>query len=351
VGMLILEDKCVNCDICRIVCPNNNIRNDNRSADTVFAVKHKDDQIRLNSSSGGFFSAISDLIIEQSGIVYGARFDQKFHIVHSRAVNKKQRDCFRGSKYVQSDIGNAFINVKEDLKKGHLVLFTGAPCQVAGLNSYLKKEYENLITCDFICHGVPSPGFWNDYIRHLQLKYKSKLSHFSFRDKSRGWEKAFVKKKFSNGKVFLDSILTEPFGSLFCSNLILRESCYSCRYANTNRPSDITIGDFWAINKVDSSFNDGMGISQVLNNTKKGYYYFNLIKVNLSYCTFNIKVSLQPNLISPTERNRKSTQFWNDYNAHGIEYCLIKYKLRYQKLRSILQKVGLLNFLKRIIRN
>ncbi|MCP3941555.1 MAG: hypothetical protein GY710_08750 [Desulfobacteraceae bacterium] len=344
--------QCTQCDICRTICPENKNKEklETKKAPPVYAAKHQNEKIRLASTSGGIFTALADYVIKNKGVVFGAKFDQNFNVIHSKATTKEECIAFRGSKYVQSNLGNIFIKIKQTLLNGKIVLFTGSPCQVSGLSSYLKKPYSNLITCDFICHGVPSPGIWKDYVGHMEKQFNSILSHFSFRDKIYGWHKPSVKKKFKNGKKVLELLRNEPFGFLFNTNIVLRDICHSCSYTNLNRPADLTIGDFWKIDKINNTFDDNKGVSQILINSKQGQHIFDEIKHEIIYFKADLNKSLQPNLIKPTPRNDLSKTFWNDYSTKGFEFILGKYQARYRFTKNILQKLRLLNFVENLIK-
>ena len=271
------KEKCIKCKLCENVCPN--VKSiSTKSNVKSYAVKHLDLQERKTSSSGAAFIAISDYILNYGGIVYGAAFDEKFRVVHKRAKNKEQRDEFKKSKYVQSDMGEIFKQVKQDLADDRLVLFSGTPCQVDGLKNYLHNEnIEKLYTCDLICHGVPSPKIYSDYLKYITHNYKNKLLSFNFRNKKYGWNSHYESYKLKNKAERTDL----KYRELFYTNLALRPSCYECNYSNLNRISDITIGDFWGIEKVDKKFKVSDGVSLCIVNSEKGKKLFENIKENI----------------------------------------------------------------------
>lgn len=323
------EDKCINCGMCIKVCPmkeENNKRNDKPIA---FAMKHKDDIIRLNSSSGGAFTAISDLVINNKGVVYGATFNDEFKVVHSKANSYEKRDLFRGSKYVQSNLNKVFNNIKNDLDNGEKVLFTGTACQVAGLKNFLRnhKQLNNLTTVDIICHGVPSPLIFEDYKKYIIKRHKSSIESMTFRSKKDLPETQNIEIVFKNGKVYFEKFYYMLYGYLFGKNYILRPSCYKCPFANTNRVSDITIGDFWGIKKNYLNFDDEKGISLMLANSEKGISVINLISKNqnVSIIECELKKSLQPNLISPSKKPDDYNKFWSYYIENGFIKSAKKY--------------------------
>lgn len=257
-------------------------------------------------------------------LVYGVGYKDHFRVAHKRATTKEERNEFKGSKYVQSDLDGIFGQVKEDLKQGNTVLFSGTPCQTAGLNSYIgKKLRENLVLVDIVCHGVPSPYIWRDYLTYLENKYKSKVVKVNFRDKSRiGWSGHIESFVFANkNKVELD-----VFKYLFGKNIMLRSSCGSCVFTNFNRPSDITIGDYWGWEKISKDFNnDNKGCSLLLINTIKGQIIFNKISNNLFLLKSDKEKSVQPNLEKPSVLDKRNTDFKIDFQRRGFKYIAKKY--------------------------
>lgn len=317
------EELCVNCGICKNVCDFQKSRQEEHidlDDNKVFAVKHKDFSERISSRSGGAFMAFCDYILERNGVIYGAAFDENLKVKHIRAENKSQVNRLKGSKYVQSDMGNTFSMVKNDLKGGKYVLFSGTPCQTAGLKSFLKKiDTEKLIICDIVCHGAPSPLFYEDYLKYLEKKCGSAVTEFNFRDKFFGWAphiESYVTKKKYFSNIYTD---------LFYKHIMFRPSCEKCRYTNFNRPSDITLADFWGIDKAVSGFNDNKGVSLIIVNTKKGQRIIEEVNSKLEIRESNKDDCLQPNLQHPTVFSRKTDEFWKDYNSGGIEFVMNKY--------------------------
>lgn len=332
------DEKCVECGLCIKVCPLKNKKNnlDTYKTPKVYAVKHKDDEIRLKSRSGGVFSAISDWILDNNGAVYGVGYNKNFTVCHKRATTKSERDEFRGSKYVQSDLEEIFNQVKDDLKNDKYVLFSGTPCQVDGLINYLqnKKIMEKLFLVDIICHGVPSPLIWKEYIEFFEKKYKSSIKNINFRDKRYGWASHIESYRTNRNKV----VVIKNYTNLFYKHVMIRPVCKICKYTNIQRISDITIGDFWGIDKAVNNFNDNRGVSLVLVNTKKAELMFNEINKDLVISESNIKNCLQHNLQRPTKMSDEREEFWNDYKERGFEYILNKYG-NYTILNRIKSKI------------
>lgn len=274
-------NKCINCGLCEKICAFKTSYDTslNLSTPRAFAVRHKDMSEVETSRSGAAFIALSDYVLEKGGVVYGAGYKNHFHVIHKRATTKKERNEFKGSKYVQSDLDSIFQQVKQDLKKGLLVMFSGTPCQTAGLNSYVgKKLRENLFLIDIVCHGVPGPYIWRDYLSFLEKKYKSPIIQVDFRNKIKfGWAAHFETYTFNNG-VEKDK---HGYTYLFYKHIMLRKSCEKCPYTNLQRPSDITLADFWGWEKTNPSLNkDNKGISLLFLNTQKGQDLFNLTLVS-----------------------------------------------------------------------
>ena len=317
-------EKCVECGLCEKVCPFDQPFLDSYSVPMdAFAVRHKEQQEIDKSRSGAFFAAISDHVLQKGGVVYGAGYSEHFRVVHKRAITKDERDEFRGSKYVQSDMDSIFKKVREDLKKGLLVLFSGTPCQIAGLSSYLgkMKDCENLLLVDIVCHGVASPSVWRDYIAFLQKKENDSLSTLSFRDKSiYGWS-GLHKESFTfknKGK--------KTYQYTFYSDILIRQACNKCPFTSLKRMSDLTLGDFWGVEQIIPGFNkNDTGVSVVLRNTQKGKKVFEAVKDSIIALPVGLDECMQPNLQYPTPANSKRMSFEEDYKDKGFIYIMHKY--------------------------
>lgn len=317
------KDMCVDCGLCEKVCAFNDNYDTSLNLDKplAYGARHKDMNEVETSRSGAAFIAISDYILEQGGVVYGAGYTDHFRVVHKRATTKEERDEFKGSKYVQSDMTGVFRQVKQDLRDGLTVLFSGTPCQTSGLNSYVGKRLrENLFLVDIVCHGVPSPYIWRDYIAYLEKKQGSPIVWVNFRDKQKyGWAAHHETFKFKwGGKM--------SFTYLFYKHIILRKSCEKCHFTNLHRPSDITIADFWGWQKTDPNINsDDKGVSLVLINTEKGRKLFEASKDRMNTVQADIQNCLQPNMQHPTKIDRKRNEFERDYQAKGFDFVYKKY--------------------------
>ena len=307
------KDKCVECNLCEAVCPLLHDKHQKLPLE-VFAVKCRDEKVRALSSSGGFFSVLMNYTIERGGVIYGAAFDTDFNVVHIRAENIKECEKFRGAKYVQSTIGLVYRDVLLDLKNGRQVLFSGTPCQIATLLKMVENKRENLVTCDILCHGVPSPKIWRDYLSTLP----EKPSHISFRDKENGWHSSHL--CIFSGKTIIvsESHAINDYSQMYFKHLSLRPSCAKCPYASMERCGDFSIGDFWGIEKVDTLFDDNKGVSLVFANTQKALAIFNDIKEQLIVKIKSIEDSKQPILENPSMLHEDRELFWICYTWMGF---------------------------------
>lgn len=339
------ETKCVECGLCEKVCAfnDNYDKSLNLPMPDAYAARHKDMDEVMKSRSGAVFVAISDYILEHGGVVYGAGYKDHFRVAHKRATTKEERDEFRGSKYVQSDLTGVFRMVKQDLKNGLTVLFSGTPCQTSGLDSYVgKKLRENLVLIDIVCHGVPGPFLWRDYLAFIEKKKGDTITIVNFRDKKKyGWgahHETFIF-KMGGGK-------TMSFPYLFYKHIMFRKSCGTCHFTNLQRPSDITLADFWGWQKTDKDINiDNKGVSLVFVNTKKGQELFNAVKDRMHVIPAKLEDCIQPQLQHPVDLNPLSEAFAKDYINKGFEYTYHKYnkgekrQLRIQTIKRIWHKI------------
>jgi coenzyme F420-reducing hydrogenase beta subunit len=354
------QSLCVECGLCNEVCPMKKgpDKETNPHPDS-YAVKHRSDEVRMKSSSGGMFTAISDWILEQGGTVYGAAFDAEFRVCHRRANTKEQRNTFRGSKYVQSNLGNIFSQVRNDLISDIPVLFSGTPCQVAGLSLFLqhtKTNMDQLYLCDLVCHGTPSPMIFNDYLDMMKIKYGSEIKSISFRYKPLGWRGYNISLTFQNGTSVQNKPDVMSYTDLFSSDIDLRPSCYQCPFANLFRPSDITIGDFWGIERSIPEYEDKMGVSLVLINTEKGKKLFHSIEEQVETRQVLLEQCMQWNLKQPSVPSAKTAPFWADYQKRGFRFVAKKYadagikgKVKYG-VKTGLRILGLYDGVKKLIK-
>jgi len=310
------EKKCIHCDLCKKTCPVNLKNADYTAEKRIYAAWLKDKKVRKESSSGGAFSAFSDYIINKDGVVFGARWEEDFSVIIDYCIDKKELHKFRGSKYVQARIEDSFIKAKNFLNSGKYVLFTGTPCQIDGLKKYLGKEYNNLITIDLICHGVPSPMIFKDYIKYIEKRHNDKVKEIYFRYKKPAWSSCSVYIKLMCKEPYIKSTQIDPYFIGFDKNFILRDSCYKCKYANLNRVGDITVADFWGYRASNWKMrNFEKGCSMIIINTQKGLDIFQNIKNAMIYerKTINDAIPGNKGLIKPYLKAKNSEKFWKDY--------------------------------------
>lgn len=263
------KEKCIQCRKCENVCPME-MQMENGFEKQVFAAYALDELERKKSSSGAVFPLLAEYVLQKGGFVFGAAFNQEFGVEHQCIDDKSELEILRGTKYVQSQIKDSYRDVKEKLDDGKWVLFTGTPCQVAGLSKYLGKNYENLLTQDIICHGVPAPGVWEDFLKCRIEEKKSEIRSISFRDKEESWENYSLKIEYVNGDVYRKSRRTDLYLLGFLDDIYLRKPCYDCKFKGDNRTSDFTLGDFWGIENIFPDMCDDKGVSVVIVNTPKG---------------------------------------------------------------------------------
>lgn len=238
----------------------------------AYACCHLDSDIRGRSSSGGIFYLLGSWVLEQNGVVFGVQWNENWEAVHGEAHSPEELEAFMGSKYVQSSLGDTFLKVREYLEEGRLVLFSGTPCQAAGLAGFLARDYENLIVADIICHGVPSPKVWRRYLAEIRKNQTVKDIHF--RDKTNGWRDFSLKIDYLSGRSYRKRRFADMYLRGFLKNMDLRPSCYACRFKAGKGRSDLTLGDFWGVERYCPDFSDDLGVSAVLVQSERGKMAF-----------------------------------------------------------------------------
>lgn len=320
------DGMCIECGQCQRACERAGNAAYNLRPKVAIAAWAKDSDIRGSSSSGGIFSVLAQRVLKAGGMVNGVVFDQKFVLRHRLIASVNELPMIRGSRYVQSDVGYVFRDLKNALNSGRLVLFTATPCQIAGLKAFLGKDYENLVTCDFVCHGVPSAGYFKRYISSKKIESgRNDVIDFQFRDlKGWGWSPAIV---CVNGEKIAYETYSDEFMLPFLSSLNYRESCYSCKYARPERCADITIGDFWSIKEYALlSKKYEKGCSLVLLNSTKGEALFRQIASECEYEKYPLYTThsnLQ--LWRPCPRPLLRNDFYADVHRMSKEELAIKY--------------------------
>lgn len=313
-------DLCINCGRCETVCPIINPAKENNPL-SVKGAKNRDESVRQTSSSGGTFFELANGIISRGGIVYGCALDFELVARHIGVETVEGLSALKGSKYVQSDVGTTYREVKKHLVAGREVLYSGTPCQIAGLKNYLGKSYDNLLLIDVLCHGVPSPGVFADYLDYLSERFGAKPISVNFRNKEKSWKRLYFEVKFDNGKRYFTFCGYDGYMSMFLNNISLRPSCYDCRFTSVNRQGDITLGDFWGIGKRYPERDDDKGISLIILNSEKGERAHAEIADRISAFDADLEVAKagQKTLTSPTSKNPRHDEFYNLYAERGLK--------------------------------
>lgn len=372
-------DTCIKCGLCEKVCPVIN-QAVPRKPGQVYAAKNKSREVVENSSSGGIFHALAKYVIDQGGVVFGARFNEKWEVVHGYSDTSAGIKAFQKSKYVQSRIGDSYLNTERFLKEGKLVLFSGTPCQISGLRLFLRKPYTNLLTVDVVCHGVPSPLVWREYLKYVtktkiickNYEFQSPLSDIrqiissiDFRDKKIGWENfgfsvhtVARQNEISDlqstiGYLEDEELLFEPltenlYLQIFLKDLDLRPSCYKCPAKAGKSGSDLTIADFWGIRKSYPELYDSKGVSLILANTPKGTeILLRLQDITLSEVDYLSALNANPSIERSVSKPKYYLRFWNSFESDklmSVQQILLKMKPSITrrikgKLKGIIKKI------------
>lgn len=323
------DDLCVNCGLCEKNCSVNNteIGRENFSERKAFACIASDEKVREESSSGGMFTVLAEKIIKDGGIVFGAEFDEDFSVKFGWTDCVGKLEEIRGSKYVQARTENSFSECKKFLEDGRKVLFTGTPCQIAGLKSYLKKEYEKLFTVDVICHGVPSPALWQKYIKYREKKSASRTVKTAFRRKNDGWKLYSLSFTFANDSEYRRPLTRDKYLQLFLKDGGLRESCYRCPFRGDNHKADLTLADFWGVERICPDFFDDRGTSLVIVQNEKGRRFFDSCQDECKSrgTDFFKAVSFNSAYFKSPTRINKRNGFYRDFEKRGIDYLYRKF--------------------------
>lgn len=324
--------KCVNCGLCAKACPVL-VRPAPRKPLAVYVAKAKDDELRMKSSSGGVFSLLARQVIFEGGIVFGAGFDHKdWHVMHKSAESEEELDDLRGSKYVQSEMGDVFRRVKTELESGRKVLFSGTPCQVAGLRLYLGKNYENLLLVDVVCHAAPSPLAWRKFLEKRAEAYYNdrvggimEIRRISFRRKDCGWKRYSLSLRFANDKEYLEDLTKDTFLRGFLSELYNRPSCHDCKCRELKSGSDLTIADYWRVHEKFPEMDDDRGASLVLVNTCKGETIWSNISniADVSLSDFADAIRTNPAIVKSSPPNRNRARFFRAVHNKNFDRLVI----------------------------
>ena len=347
---------CTNCGLCEKVCPFGSVNSNNVDDADIYAAFATDEACRKGSSSGAIFYLIARAVIAKGGIVYGAVIDENCQVSHKSAETEEELNRLRGSKYVQSSLHNTYREIRSNLRAGRMVYFVGTGCQVAGLQCFLIKKYDNLLTSDLVCHGVPSQKMFDTHISYLENKRRGKVVKYSFRNNESwgGCEMYTVENdKGKRKKYQLPSYFLSPYLYSFMYAMTYRDSCYECQFASVPRRGDLTLADFWGAEEFYPQLDTSKGVSLVLANTVTGKMRFDELKGELTYVKSDLEKAARrnKNLVTHTIRPEIRDHIFNDLHEHGYDYIAktkfrpknyTKFKIKY----TLLDIIGRENFLK-----
>lgn len=346
------ESTCVNCGLCEKVC-NELHPYDKREPMQVLAAINKNEEVRQKSSSGGIFYILAEKVIKEGGVVFGARFDENWQVVIDYAEDIKGVEAFMGSKYVQARVENAYKDVRRFLADGRKVLFTGTPCQVAGLHKFLRKPFDNLLIVDFICHGTPSPKVWRMYLDEV-IKEGQRISSIEFRNKKKGWKNFSFNLRYNEADKtvsMLSPFYQNHYMKAFLQDIILRPSCYDCKAKGCSSQSDITIADFWGVGSVFPDMDDDKGTGLVFINTDKGNAALDYSRIDVAETTYERIKPLNPACYRSPKVHPKRENFFARLGQENL-INLIKDCTRltaHQRLRMLLSRCK--SIVKRILKS
>lgn len=340
-----IDDKiCIKCGLCEKICPINNYKSSKTFDSITFACQNLNIDERMCSSSGGMFVLFAKYILSQNGIVYGATFEDNL-VKHISVDSVNDLSKLLGSKYLQSNITDCYTEIESFLRTNKLVLFSGTGCQIAGLRSYLGKDYDNLFLIEIVCHGVPSEKIFRKYIKELENKENSKIVNINFRNKVKGWKNYEVTVYFENGTILSEDASKNSFMLGFIHNLYLRPSCLTCKFKKMNSGSDILLGDFWGVDELGFPWNDNKGSSVVVLNTEKAKTIFDHISnlIHSQKVDLSLAVRFNP-CICESSKSNISENIYEEYE----KYSLKEVNEKYISLNSNTQKSFFCEVLKRV---
>jgi len=352
--------KCIDCGRCTKVCP---VLNKNKTDDRpkAYLVRHRNDDLRKTSTSGGFFAAAAEFVLKEGGCVFGVGFDENFRVRHSFIESMEDIKQFNRSKYVQSDVGFSYRKVKEFLAGGRKVLFTGTPCQVEGLLNYLGRDYDDLYTMDIICKGVPSPKFWRKYLHWQKKRSGKEIREVRFREKTYGYGSTTMRVVFDDGSEYDEPYDVDPMLQFYSKEMISRPSCYNCHCKGKFRRSSFTAGDYWYVSGAAPRMDDGIGVSQVLVNNAKAAEAFEKIRKNLDVeeLDFDNDSAINGGMMvasaKPSPRRDEMFADIDELSVHGLQkkYFPSTFKLKNRikrQIRPIMYNMGILKLYKKMAR-
>lgn len=330
------RERCIGCELCINRCPVNNITDpvDHYKKPKVYAAWSLDEDIRISSTSGGIFSELAKKVLLDGGCVAGARYDDSHLVRHDIVENIDELIKLRQSKYIQSDVNDVYLKVKEELVHGKQVMFVGSPCEIDGLRHFLGKEYSNLILCDFVCRGTNSPKAYIAYLEDLENRYQSKVKRVWFKNKTYGWNLFSTKIIFENGREYIADRNQDAFMLGYIHyNLFMRDCCSSCMYKRLPRISDITLADFWGVGSHRIELDEDKGTSLVMLNSDKGRMLFDSIHAQIysSECPFEWAVEGNTCILNVAKKNKYSDAFFKELDSVPFEKLIHIYVRRNQK--------------------
>lgn len=329
---------CIGCGLCEKVCPILNQAKE-RTPLNVYAAKNQNEQELLKSSSGGIFILLAKAVVLSGGVVFGAKYDEKWNVIHAYAETEGAIKDFMGSKYVQSRIGNTYKKAKVFLEEGRPVLFSGTSCQIVALKRFLRREYDNLLTVDVVCHGVPSPKVWRSYLEHINPQHKT-ITYVNMRDKSRGWSRYSYVFKSNENSLYDDYAANSIYLKGFINNLFLRPSCFTCPAKKGKVNSDITLGDCWGYEYMCKEMFDDKGLSTIVCHTTKGEKSLMELKINLKEIDYGLFAKANPSYSSSSKYNKYCFMFWELFPKWGINaVSIVQKKNRSCVLRRLYRSI------------
>ncbi len=348
---------CIDCGLCEKVCPVKNQKPEHFFKQTAYVVQNKDFTVLRESTSGGAFSALSCWILKQGGVVFGAAYDGNLVVQHQFVEDVQSLSKFRNSKYVQSEIGNTFFQVRDFLQKGRLVLFSGTSCQIEGLLSYLRKSYENLWTVDVVCHACPSPLMFRKYKEWQNLKCTDEIKNIAFRDKHYGYKYSTMS-VFRDGKNYHEGIDSDPYLRAFFQHLSIRPSCFKCAFKKRYRLTDFTIWDCFDVEKFCKNMDNDRGVTKVLCHSPRAQSLVLELQNYLSICEVSPEkiIEGEKELVQSVDPCVKREQFFKDLNEMPVNECFEKYfpltpRHRIEKqIRIWTNRLGIYKFAKKIFK-
>jgi len=350
----VAREKCIDCGACTRVCPSLNFCEvSGKGEPAAYAVINPNEAVRKDSSSGGMFHLLAEQVLEQGGMVFGAAFDEKWEVHHVGITEEKDIARLRVSKYVQSRVEENYRKAEAALRAGQKVLFVGTPCQAAALKQYLGKEYENLLLVDFVCHGVPSPKIWRKYLA-LRAKNINEIDSISFRYKNLSWERYLLAIFFKKANKYLAAdVAADIYMRGFLANLYLRPSCSVCKFCNRNRPTDITLADYWGVAQEEPDMFDDGGTTLCFIHSTKGQQVFDCLNARKKRTDFERAVKHNPAMVRTLTVHAKRQEFFTRFNSGEDLFTLVKQYTKQplkQRIKGFLLRIPLLGSFLRLLK-